>query len=350
MSTIQATVEGSGAWTQSAMLESGGVTMVEKKELMSLSDVKMYFSIKNNKRLFAKKQFLRAVDNVSFTIYEGETLGIVGESGCGKSTTGKIMAKLLTPTEGRITFESKDINKLNKKEDLAYKKKVQLVFQDPYSSLDPKFTVGRCIEEPLVIHKVGNSKERKVAALSLLEEVGLSANAYKRHPHEFSGGQRQRIGIARALTLKPSLIICDEPVSALDVSIQAKILNMMKDLQKKYNLAYVFISHNLAVVNHMCDRVLVMYLGNIVEEASREELFNAPLHPYSVALLKAIPVIGEEGDFGDDILHGDVPSPINPPEGCCFYGRCKFAIERCRTEKPKMRATNSNHRVACHII
>lgn len=324
--------------------------MSEKKELMSFSNVKMYYSVKSKKGLFVKKQSLHAVDNVSFSIYEGETLGIVGESGCGKSTTGKMMAKLLTPTEGEIKFEGIDINKMDKREDFDYKKKVQLVFQDPYSSLDPKFTVGRCIEEPLVIHKVGNSVERRARVLSLMEEVGLPADSYKRHPHEFSGGQRQRIGIARALALNPSLLLCDEPVSALDVSIQAKILNMMKDLQKKYNMTYVFISHDLSVVKHMCDRVLVMYLGNIVEEASREDLFEKPLHPYSVALLKAIPVIGDEGDFGDDILSGDVPSPINPPEGCCFYGRCKYATEKCRTEKPEMRTIRVNHRVACHII
>ena len=325
------------------------MSMDDRKELLAFSHVKMYYPVKDNKGLFEKTRLLHAVDDVSFSVYKGETLGIVGESGCGKSTTGKLMVKLLAPTEGAITFEGKDINKLSRQEDFVFKRKVQLVFQDPYSSLDPKFTVGRCIEEPLRIHKIGTPEERKQRVLELMDEVGLPPEAYSRHPHEFSGGQRQRIGIARALALQPELLLCDEPVSALDVSIQAKILNMMKDLQKKYQLSSVFISHNLAVVKHMCDRVLVMYLGNVVEVADRDSLFEKPLHPYSEALIKAIPVIGAEGEFSQDILQGDVPSPIDPPPGCPFCGRCKYATERCRTEKPKLRQVDANHAVACHL-
>ncbi len=321
----------------------------ERKELLTFSHVKMYYPVKDTKGLFEKVRSLHAVDDVSFSVYKGETLGIVGESGCGKSTTGKMMVKLLTPTAGTIAYEGKDINKLNRQENFDFKRKVQLVFQDPYSSLDPKFTVGRCIEEPLRIHKIGTPAERKQRVLQLMDEVGLPAEAYSRHPHEFSGGQRQRIGIARALALRPELLLCDEPVSALDVSIQAKILNMMKDLQKKYQLSCVFISHNLAVVKHMCDRVLVMYLGNVVEISDRDSLFAKPLHPYSEALIGAIPVIGGEGEFSQDILEGDVPSPIDPPPGCPFAGRCKYASDRCRTEKPRLRWVSGTHAVACHL-
>ena len=321
----------------------------ERKELLAFSHVKMYYPVKNTRGLFEEVHSLHAVDDVSFSVYKGETLGVVGESGCGKSTTGKLMVKLLTPTAGVITYEGKDINKLNRQENFQFKQKVQLVFQDPYSSLDPKFTVGRCIEEPLRIHKIGTPAERKERVLQLMQEVGLPAEAYSRHPHEFSGGQRQRIGIARALALRPELLLCDEPVSALDVSIQAKILNMMKDLQKKYQLSCVFISHNLAVVKHMCDRVLVMYLGNVVEISDRDSLFEKPLHPYSEALIGAIPVIGGDGEFSQDILEGDVPSPIDPPPGCPFAGRCKYASDRCRVEKPQLRRVSDTHAVACHL-
>ena len=325
------------------------MSMTDRKKLLTFSHVKMYYPVKDSKGLFGKTRHLHAVDDVSFSVYQGETLGIVGESGCGKSTTGKLMVKLLTPTSGQITYEEKDINRMSRQEDFAYKRKVQLVFQDPYSSLDPKFTVGRCIEEPLRIHGIGSPAQRKERVLELMDEVGLPPDAYGRHPHEFSGGQRQRIGIARALALQPELLLCDEPVSALDVSIQAKILNMMKTLQKKYQLSYVFISHNLAVVKHMCDRVLVMYLGNVVEMATQEALFQRPLHPYSEALLKAIPVIGAEGEFSQDILEGDVPSPIDPPPGCPFCGRCKHVTQRCREEKPLLRAVDADHAVACHL-
>ena len=296
----------------------------ERKELLAFSHVKMYYPVKNTRGLFEEVHSLHAVDDVSFSVYKGETLGVVGESGCGKSTTGKLMVKLLTPTAGVITYEGKDINKLNRQENFQFKQKVQLVFQDPYSSLDPKFTVGRCIEEPLRIHKIGTPAERKERVLQLMQEVGLPAEAYSRHPHEFSGGQRQRIGIARALALRP-------------------------DVQKKYQLFCVFISRTFAVVKHMCDRVLVMYLGNVVEISDRDSLFEKPLHPYSEALIGAIPVIGGDGEFSQDILEGDVPSPIDPPPGCPFAGRCKYASDRCRVEKPQLRRVSDTHAVACHL-
>ena len=318
--------------------------------ILEVKDLKMHFPIKiKNKGFLSIKKSVKAVDGVSFEIREGETLGLVGESGCGKSTTGKMIVKLLNPTEGSIMFKGKDIFKADRKESKLLRKEVQIIFQDPYSSLDPRYTVGRTISEPLLVHRIGDEKVRKERALKLMNDVGLMEEYYDRYPHEFSGGQRQRIGVARALALNPSLIVCDEPVSALDVSIQAQILNLMQELQKKYQLTYLFISHNLSVVKHICDRVAVMYLGKIVEIASKKDLFADPKHPYTQALLSAIPIPDPEIVVGQEMLEGEVPSPVDPPSGCRFHTRCKHAIDICKKDEPKDLVLGDDHIVACHL-
>lgn len=317
---------------------------MERKKLLEVKNLKVYYPVRGK----SEKTFVKAVDDISFTVYEGETFGIVGESGCGKSTTGKTLVRLNKPTEGTVLFEGKDLSlSANRREVMELTQKIQIIFQDPYSSLDPRFTIGRCIEEPLVVHRVGNPKERQRRALDLMYDVGLKAEQYTRYPHEFSGGQRQRIGVARALALNPSLIVCDEPVSALDVSIQAQILNLMKTLQRKYNLTYIFISHNLSVVKHVCDRVAVMYLGNIMEISDKKELFNNPLHPYTQALLEAIPVPDPDVKSMTGTLEGDVPSPVNPPAGCVFHTRCKYATDQCRKARPQLTDYGNSHQAAC---
>lgn len=301
--------------------------------LLQVKDLKIYYPVRAKNALGGSVSYLHAVDDVSFDVYKGETFGIVGESGCGKSTTGRGIVGLLEPTAGTILFEGKDIKGCSRREMARH---IQIIFQDPYSSLDPRMTVGRCIEEPLDVHKVGIKSERWSKVLELMQEVGLREDQASRFPHEFSGGQRQRIGVARAIALQPDLVICDEPVSALDVSIQAQILNLMRDLQKKYNLTYIFISHNLSVVKHLCDRIAVMYLGHIVELADKKSLFDNPAHPYTKALLAAIPVPDPDVPSMVGTLSGDVPSPLDPPKGCCFHTRCPYADERCRTEVPKL--------------
>ncbi len=316
--------------------------------LLEVKNLKVYYPVKVRKNALAsEKRFVKAVDDISFSIQQGETFGLVGESGCGKSTTGKTIVRLLKPTGGQVLFEGQDIFAEGKKSDLS--QKIQIIFQDPYSSLDPRFTVGRCIAEPMRVHKMGTAKEQEERVRSLMHDVGLRPEAYTKYPHEFSGGQRQRIGVARALALNPSLIVCDEPVSALDVSIQAQILNLMQDLQEKYHLTYLFISHNLAVVEHLCDRVAVMYLGNLVEVAETEDLFCHPVHPYTQALLDAIPVPDPEIPTMQNMLEGDVPSLMNPPTGCCFHTRCPHACEQCSKEKPALREMDNGHFVACHL-
>ena len=316
--------------------------------LLEVKNLKVYYPVKVRKNALAsEKRFVKAVDDISFSIQQGETFGLVGESGCGKSTTGKTIVRLLKPTGGQVLFEGQDIFAEGKKSDLS--QKIQIIFQDPYSSLDPRFTVGRCIAEPMWVHKMGTAKEQEERVRSLMHDVGLRPEAYTKYPHEFSGGQRQRIGVARALALNPSLIVCDEPVSALDVSIQAQILNLMQDLQEKYHLTYLFISHNLAVVEHLCDRVAVMYLGNLVEVAETEDLFCHPVHPYTQALLDAIPVPDPEIPTMQNMLEGDVPSLMNPPTGCCFHTRCPHACEQCSKEKPALRDMGNGHFVACHL-
>lgn len=288
------------------------------------------------------------MDGVSFTVKKGETLSIVGESGCGKSTTGRVLMKLLDATEGRIVFEGQDITDLTDDEIRPLRKEFQMVFQDPYASLNPRLTVKEIIEEPLIVHNIEKS-QRADRVIELLEVVGLNRYHANRYPHEFSGGQRQRIGIARALAVNPKLIIADEPVSALDVSIQSQILNLLKDLQEQYNLTYVFIAHDLSVVEHISDRVGVMYLGRLVELADRDGLFGGPLHPYTKALLSAVPIPDPTLRRDRIILKGDIPSPADPPSGCTFHTRCPFAQQLCKDQVPEFRELGKGHFVACHF-
>lgn len=315
--------------------------------MLEVHNIKKYFPIK--KKLFSKKKgFVKAVDGVSFTVKKGETLSIVGESGCGKSTTGRVLMKLLDATEGRIIFEGQDITDLTDDEIRPLRKEFQMVFQDPYASLNPRLTVKEIIEEPLIVHNIEKSK-RADRVIELLEVVGLNRYHANRYPHEFSGGQRQRIGIARALAVNPKLIIADEPVSALDVSIQSQILNLLKDLQEQYNLTYVFIAHDLSVVEHISDRVGVMYLGRLVELADRDGLFGGPLHPYTKALLSAVPIPDPTLRRDRIILKGDIPSPADPPSGCTFHTRCPFAQQLCKDQVPEFRELGKGHFVACHF-
>lgn len=317
--------------------------------IISIRNLRVYYKIKTRDSLFAATRTLKAVDDVSLEIEQGETLGIVGESGCGKSTLCRAMVGLEKPTSGEIILEDKDIARLNRKQRFEMCKRVQMIFQDAYSTLDPRFTIGRSIGEPLEVQHNGTKEEQKERVLKLLEDVGLPRSYYNRFPHEFSGGQRQRIGIARALALNPDIILCDEPVSALDVSIQAQILNLMKDLQAKYNLTYVFVSHNLSVVKHLCSRIAVMYLGTIVELANQGKLFSNPLHPYTRALIQAIPVADPDYEGEMTVLEGDVPSPMNPPDGCPFVTRCPYAKDICEKERPKLHEIQPEHFVACHF-
>ena len=315
------------------------------KILLKVENLKIHYKIKKNSSITTTYLLSKAVDGVSYDVYEGETFGIVGESGCGKSTTGKAVVGLLEPTEGSIQYRGKEVTSLNRMERAKH---IQMIFQDPFSSLDPRMTCGRCIEEPLKVHGMKDAAKRKETCLQLMRDVGLREDYYTRYPHEFSGGQRQRIGVARAIALHPDLVICDEPVSALDVSIQAQILNLMQDLQKKYNLTYIFISHNLSVVKHLCDRIAVMYLGHIVELADKNTLFDDPKHPYTFALLDAIPVADPDIKSMKGELKGDVPSPMNPPTGCCFHTRCPYADEKCAKEVPALSEYAKGHLVACH--
>jgi oligopeptide transport system ATP-binding protein len=293
---------------------------------------------------------VKAVDDVSFFIRKGETLGLVGESGCGKTTTGRVILRLQEPTHGEALFEGRDIFKLGKEELRRLRRDMQIIFQDPYSSLNPRMTVGDIIGEPLEIHKLARGKEKVRRVQELLEVVGLSPYHANRYPHEFSGGQRQRIGIARALAVNPKLIIADEPVSALDVSIQAQVLNLLEELQKEFGLTYLFIAHDLSVVKHISDRIAVMYLGRIVELAAADELFSNPQHPYTEALLSAVPIPNPEMRRERIILPGDVPSPINPPAGCRFHTRCLYAQPTCKVDDPAFADIGGGHYVACPIL
>jgi len=323
--------------------------LVDKKILLNVDHLKQYFPIKGGV-LGRTVNHVKAVDDISFHIYEGETLSIVGESGCGKSTTGRAILRLDEPTSGSIHFKEKDLLSLGKKEMRKIRKDLQVIFQDPFASLNPRQTIGQILGEALSIQNVVPKEERKARIEELLGHVGLRPEAMERYPHEFSGGQRQRVGIARALAVDPKLIICDEAVSALDVSIQAQVLNLLKSLQKKFSLTFLFISHDLGVVRHISDRVMVMYLGKIVEIADKKSIFENPQHPYTRALLSAIPVPNPVHQRERIMLTGDVPSPINPPSGCRFHTRCPFAIDICKTKAPELKISEQNHQVACHII
>jgi oligopeptide/dipeptide ABC transporter ATP-binding protein len=316
--------------------------------LLEVKDLKKYFPIRGG--IFSKTiGYVYAVNGVSFYLMEGESLGLVGESGCGKSTTARVILRLIEPTEGEILFDGKDVCKLDREEMRSIRRDMQIVFQDPYASLDPRRTVEQIIEEPLNVFQVGTRKERQERVAYLLEKVGLSPEHARRYPHEFSGGQRQRIGIARALALNPKLVIGDEPVSALDVSIQAQVINLLEDLQKEFHLSYIIISHDLAVVEHICDRIAVMYLGRIVEVARDKVLYTSPLHPYTIALLSAVPVPDPGISKKRTILEGDVPNPASPPTGCHFHIRCPRKKEECKTIVPKLTEIEDGHFVACHF-
>jgi peptide/nickel transport system ATP-binding protein/oligopeptide transport system ATP-binding protein len=293
---------------------------------------------------------VQAVDRVSFEVREGETLGLVGESGCGKTTVGRSMLRLIEPTSGRVRFDGIDVLKLRGRDLKAMRRNMQIIFQDPYASLDPRLPVGESIAEGLRIHRVGRRQEQETVVLDTLRKVGLEEYHSRRYPHEFSGGQRQRIGIARALALRPKFIVADEPVSALDVSIQSQVLNILKDLQREFNLTYLFIAHNLSVVEHISDRVAVMYLGKLVEVADRDELYRMPLHPYTQALMSAIPIPDPTVRRERIILQGDVPSPLNPPTGCRFHPRCPVAMSGCSLEEPPLLEVRPGHHVACFRI
>lgn len=323
-----------------------------KQELLKVEGLKQYFPIKGG--FFGRTvNHVKAVDDISFTIYEGETVSIVGESGCGKSTTGRSILRLEEPTEGTVEFQGVDLANISKRQMRDYRKDLQIIFQDPYASINPRQTVASVLNEAMEIQNVLPSNQRRARIEELLQTVGLLPYQADRFPHEFSGGQRQRIGIARALSVNPKLIICDEAVSALDVSIQAQVLNLLEDLQEEFNLTYLFISHDLGVVRHISDRIIVMYLGKIVEIADKTSLFENPQHPYTKALLSAIPVPDPDKKKQRIVLKGDVPSPIDPPQGCRFHTRCPFATDKCRTEEPKLRTTGAmkeGHEGACHYM
>lgn len=323
---------------------------MSNQTLLEVKNLKQYFPIKGG--IFGRTvNYVKAVDDISFSVKEGETVSIVGESGCGKSTTGRAILRLDNPYSGEVSFQGEDLLALSKSQMRKKRKDLQIIFQDPYASLNPRQTVSDILEEALEIQNVVPRKDRRKKIVELLETVGIGAHQVDRHPHEFSGGQRQRIGIARALSVDPKLIVCDEAVSALDVSIQAQVLNLLKRLQREFNLTYLFISHDLGVVRHISDRIIVMYLGKIVEIADKDALFANPQHPYTKALLSAIP----STDLGKKkeriILKGDVPSPIDPPAGCRFHTRCPYAFDRCRTEEPKLHGIPGvNQQSACHLV
>jgi len=317
--------------------------------LVEVKGIKKYFPLTGG--IFSRTiGYVKAVDGVSFFIKAGETLGLVGESGCGKTTTGRVILRLLEPTEGEVLFEGKNVFKLNREELRKLRREMQIIFQDPYASLNPRMPIGEIVGEPLVIHNVARGREKERRVQELLDVVGLSPYHVRRYPHEFSGGQRQRIGVARALALNPKLIVCDEPVSALDVSIQSQVLNLLEDLQEEFSLTYLFIAHDLSVIKHISDRIGVMYLGQIVELAEEEELFKSPLHPYTQALLSAIPIPNPEAKRERIVLEGDVPSPVDPPSGCRFHTRCRAAEDVCKEEKPEFVDIGGEHFVACHRV
>ena len=331
----------------------------EAKETETLDNRTPILQVKNLRKHFPvdglfgklgkKKGIVKAVDGVSFDLYEGETYGLVGESGCGKSTTGRTILRLLEPTEGEAIYQNKNIFEYNRAEMREIRKDLQMVFQDPYSSLNPRKRIGQTIEEPLIIHGIANANERTEMAMDILEKVGMRVDHYYRYPHELSGGQRQRIGLARALIVDPKIIVADEPVSALDVSIQSQVINLLQKLQNELKLTYLFIAHDISVVRHISDRIGVMYLGHLVEEASTDDLIEDPLHPYTKALLSAVPIPNPKHKKERLILKGDLTSPLNPPTGCVFHTRCPFAMDICKQQKPVMQEKKTGHKVACHL-
>lgn len=318
---------------------------MEKEKLITLANVSKHFDVGNKKKLVA-------VNNVSMDIYKGETLGIVGESGCGKSTLGRVVMGIYNKTSGSLKYRGKEVNIKRTKDRVEYAKKAQIIFQDPYASLNPRMTVGTIIAEGMEIHNMYTPEEREKKVYELLEIVGLNREHANRFPHEFSGGQRQRIGIARALAIQPEFIVCDEPISALDVSIQSQVINLLKDLQDKFGFTYMFIAHDLNIVKYISDRIAVMYLGNLVELADSDEIYSHTLHPYSQALLSAVPIPDPDKEAQKQlkVLSGDVPSPINPKPGCPFASRCPKAQDKCRTESPEFREVRPKHFVACHFV
>jgi peptide/nickel transport system ATP-binding protein len=319
-----------------------------RRPVLEVDDLKQHFAVRHGFLRRAGGRVL-AVDGVSFTIAQGETLGLVGESGCGKSTVGRTVLRLIDPTAGTIRLDGHDITRLTKRELRPFRPQMQIIFQDPFSSLDPRMSAGDIVAEPLRVHGLAKGRALRELVAGLFDRVGLRRAQMESFPHQFSGGQRQRIGIARALALKPKLIVADEPVSALDVSIQAQVLNLMMDLQRELGLAYLFISHNLAVVEHISDRIAVMYLGRIVEYTDKTTLFTRPQHPYTESLLAAVPVPDPRVKRQKRLLQGDVPSPINPPSGCHFHTRCPYAVERCRIEPPALREVKPAQWAACHL-
>ena len=327
------------------------MTTADPYVLIDVRDLRMYFPVSKGVIFQSRVGEVKAVDGVSLQIMRGETLGLVGESGCGKTTIGRCILQVIKPTSGEVRFRGQDLTQLSGKAIRPLRRELQVIFQDPYGSLNPRMTVGSIVEEPLVIHKTGDRNERKSTVRELFEVVGLNPSMMDRYPHEFSGGQRQRIGIARALAVNPSFIVCDEPVSALDVSIQAQVINLLRSLQERFDLTYLFISHDLSVVRHISDRVAVMYLGKIVEITGRDELYRDPKHPYTRALLSAVPIPDPvvEATRERIILTGDVPSPIDPPKGCSFHPRCPFAMDVCREVTPPLKLTSMGHSVACHL-
>ena len=320
--------------------------------LVKVRDLKMHFPITQGIVIQRQVGAIKAVDGITFDIVRGETLGLVGESGCGKSTTGRAMLQLYRPTAGEVYFEDKSLTEMKGESLRRMRRRMQMIFQDPYASLNPRMTVGDIIGEPMLVHNILKGKDRRDRVQELLRVVGLNPYFVNRYPHEFSGGQRQRIGVARALALNPEFIICDEPISALDVSIQAQIINLLEDLQEEFNLTYLFIAHDLSVVRHISDRIAVMYLGKIVELTGRTELYDNPLHPYTQALLSAVPIPDPvvEEQRQRVILEGDVPSPANPPVGCNFNTRCPVVMDICREQDPEFKESGSGHWVACHRV